>query len=274
MSLMRQDDGALALVKQDIPPIDSASNDDFAAAPLRPAGNTRNVSAVKKLAVAAKRMSAGAAHRRPVSTVVASGTDMATGSTADIGSSSSLTAMSPTVGHSKLAVTASGQAENTIDDQHKVIITSRMAVGSSLSPPFSPPRRAKKLDQTESPGSRQARAQASRTSTHSGGTTKQCETCQQVSANYGVAADAFRKRWCGSCAKSHGAVNPGRARRAQVTGAHMAEEPSYTIVAAFAAAHRSVQADSAVNAMAIEPSHIETRDNDADAIGAEGNLHA
>jgi hypothetical protein len=54
----------------------------------------------------------------------------------------------------------------------------------------------------------------------------------------------------------------------------MAEEPSYTIVAAFAAAHRSVQADSVVNAMAIEPSHIETRDNDADAIGAEGNLHA
>jgi hypothetical protein len=185
-----------------------------------------------------------------------------------------LTAMSPTVGHSKLAVTASGQAENTIDDQHKVIITSRMAVGSSMSPPFSPPRRAKKLDQTESPGSRQARAQASRTSTHSKGTTKQCETCQQVSANYGVATDAFRKRWCGSCAKSHGAVNPGRARRAHGTGAQMAEEPSYTIVAAFAAAHRSVQADSAVNAMAIEPSHIETRDNDADAIGAEGNLHA
>jgi hypothetical protein len=217
---MRQDDGALALVRQDIPPIDSASNDDFNAAPLRPAGNTRNVSAVKKLAVAAKRMSAGAAHRRPVSTVVASGTDMATESTADIGSSSPLTAMSPIVGHSKLAVTASGQAENTIDDQHKVIITSRMAVGSSLSPPFSPPRQAKKLDRTESPGSRQARAQASRTSTHSSSTTKQCETCQQVSANYGVAADAFRKRWCGSCAKSHGAVNPGRARRAQVTGEH------------------------------------------------------
>ena len=39
---------------------------------------------------------------------------------------------------------------------------------------------------------------------------KMCETCEQKSANFGVAATGYRKQWCGPCGKLRGAVNPGR----------------------------------------------------------------
>ena len=41
-----------------------------------------------------------------------------------------------------------------------------------------------------------------------------CEQCHSVSANYGIAAEGFRKRWCGGCAKRYGAANPGRLKMA------------------------------------------------------------
>ena len=43
---------------------------------------------------------------------------------------------------------------------------------------------------------------------------KQCETCYDKTANYGVASNMFRKQWCKACGLVHGAVNSATARRA------------------------------------------------------------
>jgi hypothetical protein len=98
--------------------------------------------------------------------------------------------------------------------EKRPVIASSLVGGGALAPPFSPPRRAKKLDQTASPSSRHVQQHA----THAGGSnaapSKMCEQCHSVSANYGIAAEGFRKRWCGGCAKRYGAANPGRLKMA------------------------------------------------------------
>jgi hypothetical protein len=43
---------------------------------------------------------------------------------------------------------------------------------------------------------------------------KQCETCGDKTANYGVAQNMFRKQWCKTCGLKHGAINSGIARGA------------------------------------------------------------
>jgi hypothetical protein len=43
---------------------------------------------------------------------------------------------------------------------------------------------------------------------------KQCETCGDKTANYGVAQNMFRNQWCKTCGLKHGAINSGIARGA------------------------------------------------------------
>jgi hypothetical protein len=67
-----------------------------------------------------------------------------------------------------------------------------------------------------------------------------CEDCQLKSANYGVAASNFVRRWCGKCGRKHGATKPpGKA-------GHTPPEPprrTGTLVDAFARAKKAKQSD-------------------------------
>jgi hypothetical protein len=48
--------------------------------------------------------------------------------------------------------------------------------------------------------------------------TSLCEDCGVVSANYGVATDGYKKRWCGTCGHKYGAVNPSKMAPARGRG--------------------------------------------------------
>jgi hypothetical protein len=61
-------------------------------------------------------------------------------------------------------------------------------------------------------GSRQSRLRATLAPRlKSGAILRPCEDCRSKSADYGVAADGFHRRWCGGCARLHGATRKGAA---------------------------------------------------------------
>jgi hypothetical protein len=73
----------------------------------------------------------------------------------------------------------------------------------------SPPRSKKWLATTTSP-----RRNWIVEVTHRNATCKQCETCGHKTANFGVAANLFRKQWCKACGLTHGVANSASARHA------------------------------------------------------------
>jgi hypothetical protein len=60
-----------------------------------------------------------------------------------------------------------------------------------------------------------------------------CEDCQAKSANYGISADGFVKRWCSACGKKHGAKKPPTKSATGGQG-NIDTAPAQTIAAAFA----------------------------------------